>query len=110
MSHYHDSDDLRFLGDIKTLAPGQQRYTQFTLPNGGIADDLMVTNAGSHLVLVVNAACKQDDFARLQAAMSGGARLKILEGQGLLALQGPQAVAALERVVPGVASTIALAR
>jgi len=89
-------------GDIKSLAPGQQRYTQFTLPNGGIADDLMVTNAGSHLVLIVNAACKHDDFARLQQAMTGGAKLKILEGQGLLALQGPKAVAALERIVPGV--------
>ncbi len=89
-------------GDIKTLAPGQQRYTQFTLPNGGIADDLMVTNAGGHLVLVVNAACKHDDFARLREAMAGGAQLTILEGQGLLALQGPQAVAALERVVAGV--------
>src|SRR5690606_30540305 len=49
-------------------------------------------------------ACKHDDFARLRQAMSGGAQLKILEGQGLLALQGPKAVAALERIVPGVAA------
>ncbi|MDF3073818.1 MAG: gcvT [Alphaproteobacteria bacterium] len=90
-------------GDIKTLAPGQQRYTQFTLPNGGIADDLMVSNAGDMLLLVVNAACKQDDFARLRQAAQGRARFETLDEHGLLALQGPHAVAALERVVPGVA-------
>ncbi len=91
-------------GDIKALEPGRQRYTQFTTASGGIYDDLMVTNAGSRLVLVVNAACKQDDFARLQEAMTGNTAMRILEGQGLLALQGPQAVAALERVVPGVSA------
>ena len=25
MSHYHDSDDLRILGEIKTLAPSRRR-------------------------------------------------------------------------------------
>jgi aminomethyltransferase len=90
-------------GDIKTLAPGQQRYTQFTLSNGGIADDLMVSNAGDMLLLVVNAACKHDDFARLRQAAEGRARFDTLPDHGLLALQGPKAVAALERVVPGVA-------
>ena len=91
-------------GDIKTLEPGRQRYTQFTTAAGGIYDDLMVTNAGSHLVLVVNAACKDSDFVRLHEAMRGNTAMTVLEGQGLLALQGPQAVAALERVVPGVAA------
>ena len=99
-------------GDIATLAPGQQRYTQFTTAEGGIYDDLMVTNAGSHLVLVVNAAPLLFLFAtapgraavssRLRDAMTGNTVLRVLEGQGLLALQGPLAVAALERVVPGV--------
>jgi aminomethyltransferase len=90
-------------GDIKTLEPGQQRYTQFTTPEGGIYDDLMVSNAGDMLLLVVNAACKQDDFARLRSAAAGRAKFDTLEQHGLLALQGPKAVAALDRVVPGVA-------
>ena len=42
--------------DILALAPGRQRYAQFTNEGGGILDDLMVANFGDHLFLVVNAA------------------------------------------------------
>src|SRR5438270_7851158 len=46
--------------DILNLAPGRQRYTQFTDQNGGILDDLMVTRLADPaedgvLFLVVNA-------------------------------------------------------
>ena len=51
------------------LAPGRQRYAFFTDENGGILDDLMVANRGDHLLLVVNAACKADDLAHLEAAL-----------------------------------------
>ena len=44
--------------DILAVAPGRQRYAQFTNEAGGILDDLMVANFGDHLFLVVNAACK----------------------------------------------------
>src|SRR5450432_3064950 len=56
--------------DILGLAPGRQRYAQFTSDRGGILDDLMVANFGNHLFLVVNAACKADDEAHLRAALS----------------------------------------
>ncbi len=46
--------------DIVAIAPGRQRYAQFTSENGSILDDLMVANFGDHLFLVVNAACKVD--------------------------------------------------
>src|SRR5262249_57209120 len=48
-------------GDIIGLAPGRQRYTLFTNAAGGVLDDLMASNQGDHLVLVVNTACKQVD-------------------------------------------------
>ena len=49
------------------VAPGRQRYAQFTNAAGGILDDLMVANFGDHLFLVVNAACKAADEAHLRA-------------------------------------------
>ena len=49
------------------VAPGRQRYAQFTNEAGGILDDLMVANFGDHLFLVVNAACKAEDEAHLRA-------------------------------------------
>ncbi len=90
-------------GDIAGLAPGQQRYTQFTNEAGGILDDLMVTSTGDHLQLVVNAACKDADLAHIQAKLSGACEIEPMFARGLLALQGPQAVTVLSRLAPSVA-------
>ena len=57
--------------DIVAVAPGRQRYAQFTNDDGGILDDLMVANFGDHLFLVVNAACKAEDEAHLRAQLVG---------------------------------------
>ena len=42
--------------DIAGLGLNRQRYAVFTNDEGGILDDLMITNAGDYLMLVVNAA------------------------------------------------------
>ncbi len=91
-------------GDIAGLGPGRIRYTLFTNDRGGILDDLMVTNAGDHLFLVVNAACKQADIAHLRAALPKSIAVDYLEDRALLALQGPQAATVLERLAPGAAA------
>ncbi len=89
--------------DIVDLAPGRQRYALFTNAQGGILDDLMVTNAGDHLLLVVNAACKHDDLAHLKASLPGSVEIEYLPEQALLALQGPAARAVLGRLAPAAA-------
>jgi aminomethyltransferase len=91
-------------GDIAGLQPGQQRYTQLTNQAGGILDDLMVTSTGDHLLLVVNAACKDDDLAHLQTHLGAACEIEPMFSRGLLALQGPQAAQALARLVPAVAT------
>lgn len=93
--------------DIVGLAPGRQRYTQFLDAEGGILDDLMVTRPDDPdedgvLMLVVNAACKEADFAHLAARLPGGIRLLRADARGLLALQGPRAAAVLGRLCPPV--------
>lgn len=85
-------------GDIAALPVGRIRYTVFTNGEGGILDDLMVTNAGDHLFLVVNAACKDADIAHLRAAL--GDAVKPLPERALLALQGPLAAQVLARLAP----------
>ena len=91
-------------GDIAGLQPGQQRYTQFTNESGGILDDLMVTSTGDHLLVVVNAACKNDDLAHMRKHLSASCEIEPMFSRGLLALQGPQAAQALARLVPSVAT------
>lgn len=88
--------------DVVGIAEGMQRYSFLTDDKGGILDDLMVANAGDHLFLVVNAACKEADLAHLQRNLKGG-EARLLDDRALLALQGPAAVAALSRLAPDVA-------
>src|SRR5689334_6679361 len=83
--------------DILALAPGRQRYAQFTNEAGGILDDLMVANFGDHLFLVVNAACKEEDEAHLRAHLSDDCIIDSLQDRALIALQGPKAEAALAK-------------
>ena len=86
-------------GGISSLADGAMRYTQLTDTTGGILDDLMVTRFGNTLWLVVNAACKQADFAHIAAALDGDATLEIAD-RALLALQGPAAEDVLADLMP----------
>lgn len=89
--------------DVAGVAEGRQRYGLFTNEDGGILDDLMFANRGDHLFVVVNAACKEADIAHMQACLSQVATVTPVTDRALLALQGPQAEAALARLVPGVA-------
>ncbi|MCS3504191.1 aminomethyltransferase [Bradyrhizobium japonicum] len=84
--------------DIVAITPGRQRYAQFTNPDGGILDDLMVANFGDHLFLVVNAACKDADEAHLRAHLSDDCIIDSLQDRALIALQGPKAEAALAQL------------
>ena len=85
------------------LAVGRQRYGMFTNADGGIMDDLMVTRAEDHFFVVVNAACKEQDIAHLQANLPADIVMEQLDDRALLALQGPQAVEVLARLAPEVA-------
>jgi aminomethyltransferase len=84
--------------DILGVAAGRQRYAQFTNEAGGILDDLMVANFGSHLFLVVNAACKAPDEAHLRANLSDTCVIEPLGNRALIALQGPKAESVLARL------------
>jgi aminomethyltransferase len=84
--------------DILAIAPGRQRYAQFTNAEGGILDDLMVANFGDHLFLVVNAACKAEDEAHLRANLSDDCIIEQLQDRALIALQGPKAESALAKL------------
>jgi aminomethyltransferase len=86
--------------DIVDLAPGRQRYTFFTTGAGGILDDLMVANLGDHLLLIVNAGCKLADEAHLRSHLADQCEINLLDDRALIAVQGPSAKTALEKIAP----------
>jgi aminomethyltransferase len=91
--------------DIVNLPPGKQRYSQLLNEEGGILDDLMVTRSADPdedgaLLLVVNAACKTEDYAHIEARLPADVKLVKAEHRGLIALQGPKAEEALAALNP----------
>jgi aminomethyltransferase len=88
--------------DVVGLAPGRQRYGLLLTAAGTIIDDLMFVNRGDDLFVIVNGACKAGDIAHIQAKIGSRCEVITMPDHGLLALQGPQAVDALKRLVPGV--------
>ncbi|RKZ71197.1 MAG: glycine cleavage system aminomethyltransferase GcvT, partial [Gammaproteobacteria bacterium] len=89
---------------ISDLQTGQQKYSVLSNDRGGILDDIMVTNMGDHLLLVVNAACKHEDVEYLQSVARGmnneDFQLEFLQDKALMALQGPAAASVLEEYSP----------
>lgn len=98
--------------DIQGLKPGQVRYTMITNEEGGILDDLMIARpaepgAAGDLYIVVNAGCKHQDWALIEAATKGEANLVRADNRCLLALQGPSAAAVAAEVIDPVLAEMA---
>ncbi|SDB28691.1 glycine cleavage system aminomethyltransferase GcvT [Bauldia litoralis] len=91
-------------GDFVNLGRGRERYTLLLTEDGGIIDDMMVTRPVSvdddgRLMLVVNAARKDVDYADFRARLPASVTLEPMEDRALLALQGPAAAKVLARHV-----------
>jgi len=89
--------------DIIDLPLMRTRYALFTTENGGVLDDLMVTNLGDNdLFLVVNAACKEADYDHLKNHLGASCEIEFYDDLALLALQGPKAAMVLSEFAPSV--------
>ncbi len=93
--------------DILNLKPGQQRYSQLLAPDGGILDDLMITRSAYEghegwAYLVVNAGCKDADYAHIAGHLPAGVSLRLEADLALIALQGPEAVEVIATMVPAI--------
>ncbi len=89
--------------DVLGLDDGRQRYGFFTNDAGGIEDDLMFARRGDALFVVVNAACKAADVARMKAALEPEVTVTELTDRALIAVQGPGAEAVIAGLDPAAA-------
>jgi aminomethyltransferase len=85
-------------GDISALEVGRIRYSLLLSDEGGVLDDLMITNTGHGLYLVVNGAMKWDDIAHLREHLPDEVMINHMDDAALLALQGPGAAGALTAI------------
>ncbi|MDB5097537.1 MAG: Aminomethyltransferase, partial [Cyanobacteria bacterium RYN_339] len=87
--------------DISKIGPGQALYTQFTRPDGGTVDDLLVYVEDESMLLVVNAGNIDKDWAWLMSHKPVNVLMRNeSEETAMLALQGPKAQAILKRLMP----------
>ncbi|KAG5490272.1 hypothetical protein JKF63_00392 [Porcisia hertigi] len=93
--------------DLQRTKTGYGALTMLTNAQGGIKDDCIVTRMADHLVLVLNAGCKEKDVAHLEEVLREGpmkgadVQLVPLE-RSLIALQGPKAAVMLSEFMDGV--------
>ncbi len=96
--------------DVMGLGLHKQRYGLLLNEAGGIIDDLMFVNRdaanGGDIFVIVNGACKHGDLAHIQAHIGSRCQVEPQFDRALLALQGPQAVTALTRLLPSVAQLV----
>ena len=85
----------------QALDPGQAHYTFIGNETGGAVDDAYLYRlADEDFLLVVNAGNRSKDWDWLEAQKSGGFELTDeSEELGMIALQGPEALHVLERIV-----------
>ncbi len=94
-------------GDFIGLKPGKQRYSVLLNKKGGIIDDLMAARPDDDgLFVVVNGACKDNDFKIIDNELAGQVQIDRLEDRALLALQGPKAAAVLAEHAPEAATMV----
>ena len=86
--------------DVLGLEIGRQRYGFLTNDDGGILDDLMFSNRGDHIFVVLNAACKDSDIKYLRSLLEPNISIKEIENRALIALQGPASEAVLGKYHP----------
>ena len=101
-----DALETMLPADVAALTPGRMRYSLLLNDAGGILDDLMLTRRADDFYMVVNGATKYDDIAHILDHLEDEMTLNHMDEQALLALQGPRAVDALARIVPGVAALV----
>lgn len=84
---------------LSALPEGKARYTFFTNPDGGIMDDLIVSNAGSYVYVVVNASMRDQDIPHMRAGLPDHEVIEVTD-RALVAVQGPKAEGVVAPLCP----------
>ncbi|WP_298812966.1 glycine cleavage system aminomethyltransferase GcvT [uncultured Sphingomonas sp.] len=93
--------------EIQKLPFNKARYSLLLNEEGGVLDDLMLTRqAEDRVYMVVNGATKYDDVSHMIEHLPDDVTINLMEDHALLAVQGPKAVDAVSRLIPGVEALV----
>jgi len=98
------TDDLEkiFPLDLRSLKKNSSKYTFLMNNTGGIYDDLIITKLKEGYLIILNAACKNNDFKILSELLNNKYKMVLDEERSLIALQGPKSAKILDTIINGI--------
>ena len=96
--------------DLKNLKLNHSKYSFLMNDEAGIYDDLIITRIKDGYLIILNAACKDQDFKIIKEKLDNNYEMTLNENLSLIAIQGPDAKNVLEKVIPNIRSTIKFTR
>ena len=88
--------------DLKNLKLNHSKYSFLMSKDAGIYDDLIITKIKEGFLIILNAACKYNDFEILKKLLNNKYKMILDEKRSLIAIQGPKSADILSNVVNGV--------
>jgi aminomethyltransferase len=90
--------------DLKKIQLNQSKYSFLMNEQGGIYDDLIITKVEKGFNIILNAACKNNDYKIINNSLGNKFKLTFYKNLSLIALQGPKSSEILEQTINGVSS------
>ena len=88
--------------DLKNLKANHSKYSFLMNDEAGIHDDLIVTKLEKGFLIILNAACKENDFKILSKLLNAKYEMVLDEKRSLIAIQGPKSVKIMNSIIQGV--------
>jgi len=88
--------------DLKNLKLNYSKYSFLMDKDAGIQDDLIITKLNEGFLIILNAACKDDDFKILKELLNEKYKMVLDESRSLIAIQGPKSSQILNEVFDGI--------
>ena len=90
-----------FPANLENLNLNQSKYSFLMNNEGGIYDDLIITKIEKGYLIILNAACKYNDYEIIKSKLKDKYEIKLDETFSLVAIQGPEAKVILSKIIPG---------
>ena len=88
--------------DLKNLKTNHSKYSFLMNDEAGIYDDLIITKIETGFMIILNAACKENDFKILSNLLNNKYKMVLDKKKSLVAIQGPKSVEILNTVVKNI--------
>ena len=88
--------------DLKNLKLNHSKYSFLMNKDAGIYDDLIITKIEKGFLIILNAACKDNDFTILGQLLNDKYKMILDDKRSLIAIQGPKSAQILNNIINGV--------